>query len=55
MVEVTKQCVEAAKRGNRILGMIKRYFSFLKQDIVVRLYKQLVRPHMEYAVQAWNP
>ena len=46
---------KAAKRGNRILGMIKRNFSFLKQDIVVRLYKQLVRPHLEYAVQAWNP
>ena len=35
--------------------MIKRNFSFLKQDIVVWLYKQLVRPHLEYAVQAWNP
>ncbi|PIK41877.1 hypothetical protein BSL78_21274 [Apostichopus japonicus] len=35
--------------------MIKRNFSFLKEDIVVRLYKQLVRPHLEYAVQAWNP
>ena len=51
----SKQCVETAKRGNRILGMIKRNFSFLIQDIVVRLYKQLVRPHLEYAVQAWNP
>ena len=54
-LQPSKQCVEAAKRGNRILGMIKRNFSFLKQDIVVRLYKQLVRPHLEYAVQAWNP
>ena len=54
-LQPSKQCVEAAKRGNRILGMIKRNFSFLKQDIVVRLYKQLVRPHLKYAVQAWNP
>ncbi|PIK37141.1 hypothetical protein BSL78_26022 [Apostichopus japonicus] len=35
--------------------MIKRNFTFLKEDIVVRPYKQLVMPHLEYAVQAWNP
>ena len=34
--------------------MIKRNFSFLKHDIVVRLYKQLVRPHLEYAVQVYK-
>ncbi|PIK46567.1 hypothetical protein BSL78_16576 [Apostichopus japonicus] len=54
-LQPSKHCLEAAKRGNRVLGMIKRNFSFLKEDIVVRLYKQLVRPHLEYAVQAWNP
>ena len=31
-LQPSKQCVEAAKRGNRILGMIKRNFSFCKQD-----------------------
>ena len=31
-LQSSKQCVEAAKRGNRILGMIKRNFSFCKQD-----------------------
>ena len=51
----SKQCIEAAKKGNRVLGMIRRNFRFLGNDIVLRLYKQLVRPHLEYAVQAWNP
>ena len=51
----SKQCIEAAKKGNRVLGMIRRNFRFLGKDIVLRLYKQLVRPHLEYAVQAWNP
>ena len=48
-LQPSKLCVEAAKRGNRILGMIKIIFCFLKQDIiVVRLYKQLVRRHLEF-------
>ena len=51
----SKQCAEAARKGNWILGLIKRHFSFLDKDIVVRLFKQLVRPHLEYAVQVWSP
>ena len=51
----SRQCVESARRANWILGLIRRHFKFLHKDVVVRLYKQLVRPHLEYAVQAWNP
>ena len=51
----SKQCAEAARKGNWILGLIRRHFNFLDKDIVVRLFKQLVRPHLEYAVQVWNP
>ena len=38
-----------------MLGLIKRNFSNFSKDIVLNLYKQLVRPHLDYAVQAWNP
>jgi hypothetical protein len=51
----TKQCAEAAKKGNRALGMIKRNFAHRSKDVVLKLYKQIVRPHLEYAVQAWSP
>ena len=51
----SKQCVEAAKRANRILGMTKRTIVSREQDVVLRLYKSLVRPHLEYCVQAWSP
>src|SRR5260221_12665920 len=51
----SRQCVEAVKKANRMLGMIRRNFVDKHQETVIRLYKVLVRPHLEYAVQAWNP
>ena len=51
----SSQCCKAAKTANQILGMVKRNFNFLGKNIVLRLYKMLVRPHLEYSVQAWNP
>ena len=38
-----------------MLGLIKRNIENKSQEIVSRLYKQLVRPHLEYAIQAWSP
>ena len=35
----SRQCVEAAKRENRILGMIQRTIVSREQDVVLRLYK----------------
>ena len=49
------QCEAAAKKGNQILGLIWRSFSQLDKNMLLRLYKLLVRPHLEYAVQAWSP
>lgn len=53
--KVSKQCTEAAKKGNQILGLIKRTITCRKKEVVIRLYKSLVRPHLEYCVQAWRP
>lgn len=54
-LKCNKQCTKAVITANRILGMIKRSFSYLDRDIVLQLYKSLVRPHLEYCVQAWRP
>ena len=49
-----EQCMYAANRANRALGMIKRTISNKEPAIMVKLYKALVRPHLEYCVSAWN-
>jgi len=50
-----KQCSEAVKKANRILGMIKRNFTDRLQSALIPLYKSLVRPHLEYCCSVWNP
>jgi hypothetical protein len=48
-------CFKAAKKGNKILGMIKRTFECRSKSVILNLYKSLVRPHLEYCIQAWRP
>ena len=54
-LKVGVQCSEAAKKANKILGCIYRSIKFKTKDIIICLYKSLVRPHLEYCVQAWRP
>ena len=35
--------------------MIKRTFTYLNKENMLLLYMSLVRPHLEYSVQAWRP
>jgi hypothetical protein len=41
--------------SNAVLGMIKRNITCKNKNIVTRLYKALVRPKLEFCVQAWRP
>ena len=54
-LKVKKQCIAAANKANRALGMIKRAFHTPSAESFVKIYKAFVRPHLEYAIQAWNP
>jgi len=51
----SEQCVLAVKKANSILGMIKRNIHFKSKEVIVKLYKSLVRPRLEFCVQAWSP
>ena len=38
-----------------IIGIIKKTFITRDKKVLMKLYKGLVRPHLEYCVQAWRP
>jgi len=50
-----KQCISAVKKANKILGMIKQNFVDRSKETIMALHKSLVRPHLEYSIQVWNP
>ena len=54
-LKVSAQCSRAAKTSNRVLDVIRRTFTCKHEHTIIQLYKSLVRPHLEYCVQAWRP
>ena len=39
------------RKGNKILGLIRKE----GRKLIIPLYKAMVRPHLEYCIQAWIP
>ena len=55
-MKVSEQCRIAASKGNQVLGMIRRNITYYKEkSLIVPRYKAIVRPHLEYCIQAWSP
>ena len=50
-----KHTEKSCKTANRVLGFIARNFNYKSTELMLPLYKSLVRPHLEYAVQFWSP
>ena len=50
---VERQCAT----GKRLLGLLYHQFSkhITESSVLFRLFCSLVRPHLEYAAQVWNP
>ena len=47
-MKVSEQCGISASKGNQILGLIRRIITYKDQQLIVPLYKAIVRPHLEY-------
>ena len=54
-LQSTSHCAKIVKKANQVLGIIRRTYDDKSKDNILHLYKSLVRPHLEYCVQAWRP
>jgi len=54
-LKVSQQCQQTYNKASRIFGLINRTIEYKHTDILLRLYKCLVRPHLEYCIVSWSP
>ena len=54
-MKVSEQCGIAASKGNQILGLIRRNITYKGNKLIIPLCKAVVRPYLEYCIQAWRP
>ena len=51
----TEQCQAAAAKARRMLGLLGRALPAKSPEVVLPMYRSLVRPHLEYCTPAWSP
>ena len=42
-------------KANQLLGLIKRSFCYMDKTLFLKLYKSLIRPHLDYGNSVWYP
>ena len=54
-LQAALQCSNAAFKAHRVLNCLKLSFKHLDKDVVLTLYKTMVRPLLDYCGPAWCP
>ena len=54
-LSVSATCSQASKRALSVLGLLRRAMGAFEPEIFITLLNSYIRPHLEYAIQAWNP
>jgi len=50
----SQQCTAACNNANTVLGMMNRTIVYKSKEVLLNLYKSLVRPHVEYCTPLWS-
>ena len=53
-MKVSEQCGIVASKGNQMFKLIRRNITY-KKKLIIPLYKAIVRPNLQYCIQAWRP
>ena len=51
----TAQCEKAANSASSVLGQILSTFTYRDREVLPKVFRTYVRPHLEFAVPAWAP
>ncbi len=54
-LKASSQCTQAYLKANRMLGVINRTIQFKSREVMLSLYKTLVRPLLEFSTASWSP